>query len=182
MPFGRMDFGSYQASRDTWRHGKGQLQLARDDVHDGLDVASCESGGEECHELRDDCDSNSDSAFNSASESEDMETGEDSGEDTDEETDENTDSEEDEGMETDQQTSYDGSDFCLPSGYWLRLSEALFQLSDGTAATPHRTTAAYRALAEGDPPTVFMPHRTRSRGRINVAASLQQNNLVSLFN
>ncbi|KAJ3455455.1 hypothetical protein MRS44_016937 [Fusarium solani] len=83
----------------------GQLQLARDDIRDGLDAADCESGGEECHEWRDDCDSNSDSN----SDSDGIESGEDFGEDTDVETDEDTDSEEDEGIEIDQQTSYDRS-------------------------------------------------------------------------
>ncbi|KAH6975566.1 telomere-associated recQ-like helicase [Ilyonectria destructans] len=32
-------------------------------------------------------------------------------------------------METNHQTRHDEPEFCLPSGYWLRLSEALFQLS-----------------------------------------------------
>ncbi|KAF4993999.1 hypothetical protein FDECE_13247 [Fusarium decemcellulare] len=66
----------------------------------------CEPGREKCHEWRDDCDFNSDS--------ESMEGG---GEDMDEKIDEDGDSEEDKGMETDQQASYDGSDFCLPFGY-----------------------------------------------------------------
>ncbi|KAF5975169.1 hypothetical protein FBULB1_7525 [Fusarium bulbicola] len=36
---------------------------------------------------------------------------------------------EDEEVHEDQTSGYEGSDFSLPNGYWLRLSEALFQLS-----------------------------------------------------
>jgi hypothetical protein len=64
---------------------------------------------------------------------EDLEADEDSDADIDREFDDNTEleeeEEEEEDAETDQKTGGDGSDFCLPSGHWLRLSEALFQLS-----------------------------------------------------
>ncbi|KNB15613.1 hypothetical protein FOXG_21404 [Fusarium oxysporum f. sp. lycopersici 4287] len=36
---------------------------------------------------------------------------------------------EDEEVHEDRTLGYEGSDFSLPNGYWLRLSEALFQLS-----------------------------------------------------
>ncbi|EWZ28041.1 uncharacterized protein FOBCDRAFT_277492 [Fusarium oxysporum Fo47] len=93
----------------------GQLQLGRDDnISGSLDIEECESGGEDwC----DDCDF--------ASDSEDTDTDE----DFDEGTDEDIDSEEDEELDKDQQTSYSRSDFSLPTGYWLRLPEVLFQLS-----------------------------------------------------
>ncbi|KAH7194982.1 hypothetical protein DER44DRAFT_815616 [Fusarium oxysporum] len=47
----------------------------------------------------------------------------------DESIDENVDSEEDEEAENDHMSDCEGAGLCLPTGYWLRLSEALFQLS-----------------------------------------------------
>ncbi|KAJ3454070.1 hypothetical protein MRS44_018702 [Fusarium solani] len=109
----------------------GQLQLERDEFHNGLVVANHEVGDKECQERRDDCGVDSDSYYDS--DLEDLEADEDSDADTDREFDDNTESEEEEeeeeDAETDQKTGGDGSDFCLPSGHWLRLSEALFQLS-----------------------------------------------------
>lgn len=109
----------------------GQLQLERDEFHNGLVVANHEDGDKECQERRDDCGVDSDSYYDS--DLEDLEADEDSDADTDREFDDNTESEEEEeeeeDAETDQKTGGDGSDFCLPSGHWLRLSEALFQLS-----------------------------------------------------
>lgn len=43
--------------------------------------------------------------------------------------DEDINSEEDEEAGKDQTSDCEGTDFCLPTGYWLQLSEALFQLS-----------------------------------------------------
>ena len=75
----------------------------------------------ECQERRDDCGVDSDSYYDS--DLEDLEADEDSDADTDREFDDNTESEEEEeeeDAETDQKTGGDGSDFCLPSGHWLR--------------------------------------------------------------
>ncbi|KAM5528478.1 hypothetical protein FOXYSP1_18959 [Fusarium oxysporum f. sp. phaseoli] len=92
-----------------------QLQLGGDDhISDSSDSEDDEPHGEDRH---DDCEIPSDSENT------------DTDEYFDESIDEDVDSEEDEEVEKDHMSDCKGTDFCLPTGYWLRLSEALFQLS-----------------------------------------------------
>ncbi|SPJ88776.1 uncharacterized protein FTOL_12670 [Fusarium torulosum] len=87
----------------------GQLQLGEDgNVSDSSDSEGEESYGQDWH---DDCEIPSD-----------LESS-----DTDQDFDTSTD--EDEEVGRDQTLDSEGSDFSLPNGNWLRLSEALFQLS-----------------------------------------------------
>ncbi|KAJ0133676.1 Uncharacterized protein HZ326_23264 [Fusarium oxysporum f. sp. albedinis] len=92
-----------------------QLQLGGDDhISDSSDSEDDRPRGEDWHA---DCEIPSDPE------------NPDTDEDFDESIDEDVDSEEDEEAENDYISDCKGADFCLPTGYWLRLSEALFQLS-----------------------------------------------------
>ncbi|SCO75791.1 uncharacterized protein FRV6_00003 [Fusarium oxysporum] len=116
MLFGRMAFGLYQASSDIWQYGKDSSALIQRDDHisDSSDSDDDRPRGEDWH---DDCEIPSDPE------------NPDTDEDFDESIDEDVDSEEDEEAENDYISDCKGADFFLPTGYWLRLSEALFQLS-----------------------------------------------------
>jgi hypothetical protein len=95
----------------------GQLQLGEDGhVSDSSDSSDDEPRGQDWYR---DCDSDIPSGPENTDIDQDFDTT----------TDEDVDLGEDEEVGEDQISGYEGSDFCLPSGYWLRLSEALFQLS-----------------------------------------------------
>ncbi|KAI3567779.1 hypothetical protein IWW34DRAFT_859673 [Fusarium oxysporum f. sp. albedinis] len=97
-----------------------QLQLGGDDhVSDSSDSEDDEPRGEDRRgeDQHDDCEISSDPGNT------------DTDEYFDESIDEDVDSEEDEEAEDDHMSDCEGTSFCLPTGYWLRLSEALFQLS-----------------------------------------------------